>query len=323
MKKFLKTYALFISMLVGIIFHSLFVDISFVTKYFMEDPIKDITFLTKYMLFVMLLLVYCKVSIRQIQFKKWHIYLGLFQFISCLFIYFVLYNIDDSLASGALICLMAPTATSAPVITALLGGNVAGLITYSITTNLLIAIMAPLFLALVGAHGVSGETLTFAHAFWVIAKKVFPLVLGPFVLSIILAKFFPKVHLFLKQKQGISFWLWTIALVLLMSRTTTDLLGMDVSHRKGAVVIAAIALFTCLLQFFVGRYMGAKYHNKIASGQALGQKNTILAIWIAQTFFSPMVVVAPATYVVWQNLVNSFQLSIRNRRLLKAEDHKE
>ena len=87
MKKFLKTYALFISMLVGIIFHSLFVDISFVTKYFMEDPIKDITFLTKYMLFVMLLIVYCKVSIRQIQFKKWHIYLGLFQFISCLFIY--------------------------------------------------------------------------------------------------------------------------------------------------------------------------------------------------------------------------------------------
>jgi BASS family bile acid:Na+ symporter len=60
--------------------------------------------------------------------------------------------------------------------------------------------------------------------------------------------------------------------------------------------------------------MGAKYHNKIASAQALGQKNTILAIWLAQTFFSPLVVVAPATYVVWQNLVNSFQLSLRNKK---------
>ena len=313
MKKFIKTYALFISMMIVIIFHSVFVDISFITKYFMDDPITDITFLTKYMLFVMLLIVYCKVSVRQIQFKKWHIYLGLFQFLSCLFIYFVLYNIDESVAAGALICLMAPTATSAPVITSLLGGNVAGLITYSITTNLLIAIMAPLFLALMGAHGMN-ESLTFAYSFWVIAQKVFPLVLGPFILSIILAKFFPKVHQFLKEKQGISFWMWTIALVLLMSRTTTDLMTMDVSYRIGAVAIAGVALFTCLLQFGVGRYMGAKYHNKIASGQALGQKNTILAIWIAQTFFSPMVVVAPATYVLWQNLVNSIQLSLRNRR---------
>lgn len=313
MKKFLKTYALFISMLIGIIFHSVFVDVSFITRSFMDEPLKDITFITKYLLFVMLLIVYCKVSIRQIQFKKWHIYLGLFQFISALIIYFVLYPINGVVAVGALICTIIPTATSAPVITSMLGGNVPGLITYSITTNLLIAFTAPLFLSLVGIESGSA-TYSFFDSFWIISQKVFPLVLGPFFLSILLLKFFPRIHQFLKEKQGISFWLWTVALALLMSRTTTDLLNMDVSQQSIAIAMSGISLFACLLQFCVGRLMGAKYHNKIASAQALGQKNTILAIWLAQTFFSPLVVVAPATYVVWQNLVNSFQLSLRNKK---------
>ena len=80
MINFLKTYALFISMMVGIVFHAFFTDISFVTKYFMEEPLTDITFITKYMLFVMLLIVYCKVDIRQFQWKPWHIRLLALQF---------------------------------------------------------------------------------------------------------------------------------------------------------------------------------------------------------------------------------------------------
>lgn len=316
MINFLKTYALFISMMVGIIFHSFITDISYITRYFMDEPLKDITFITKYMLFFMLFIVFCKVDFKQLKWKKWHIYLLLFQFSFCMIFYLLLHKFDRSMAEGALLCILAPTATSAPVITGLLGGGVEGLITYSISSNLLVAIFAPLYLSLIGAHGAADVDLTFVEAFLTVCEKALPLILGPFLLSLFLKFFIPSIHDFFKKKQGISFWLWTIALVLLMARTTTDILKLDVYQIHAAVLVASISLLTCLIQFFLGRWFGGKYHNRVASGQALGQKNTILAIWMAQTFFSPIVVIAPATYVLWQNLVNSYQLA-KHRKGLK------
>jgi len=58
----------------------------------------------------------------------------------------------------------------------------------------------------------------------------------------------------------------------------------------------------------MGRMIGAKYGERIAAGQALGQKNTIFAIWMAQTYLSPLVSIAPAAYVLWQNTINSYQI---------------
>ena len=46
----------------------------------------------------------------------------------------------------------------------------------------------------------------------------------------------------------------------------------------------------------------------ISGGQALGQKNTILAIWMAHTYLNPLSSVAPGSYVLWQNIINSWQL---------------
>ena len=73
-------------------------------------------------------------------------------------------------------------------------------------------------------------------------------------------------------------------------------------------MLALGAAVICIVQFKTGWYLGNKYGNKVAGGQGLGQKNTILAIWMAQTFFNPVVAIAPASYIVWQNLINSYQL---------------
>ncbi|MDR0230786.1 MAG: transporter, partial [Dysgonamonadaceae bacterium] len=72
--------------------------------------------------------------------------------------------------------------------------------------------------------------------------------------------------------------------------------------------VAGGAAVICWLQFSIGWFIGKKHNNRIVGGQGLGQKNTILAIWMADTFFNPLVAIAPASYVVWQNLINSYQL---------------
>ena len=72
--------------------------------------------------------------------------------------------------------------------------------------------------------------------------------------------------------------------------------------------MAVVALAVCLMQFSVGRWLGKRYGDDVAGGQALGQKNTVLAIWLSQSFLNPLSCVAPTAYIVWQNIVNSYQI---------------
>ena len=72
--------------------------------------------------------------------------------------------------------------------------------------------------------------------------------------------------------------------------------------------MAAVSFVICLLQFAVGRWLGRKYGDTVAGGQSLGQKNTVLAVWMSQAFLNPLSSVAPTAYIVWQNFVNSYQI---------------
>ena len=67
-------------------------------------------------------------------------------------------------------------------------------------------------------------------------------------------------------------------------------------------------LLACVIQFLLGKRIGSAYHDRISAGQALGQKNTVLAIWMASTYLHPLATIAPGSYVLWQNIVNSYQL---------------
>ena len=48
--------------------------------------------------------------------------------------------------------------------------------------------------------------------------------------------------------------------------------------------------------------------------QGLGQKNTVLAIWVATSYVSALASLAPAAYILWQNIFNSWQLYRKTRR---------
>ena len=74
------------------------------------------------------------------------------------------------------------------------------------------------------------------------------------------------------------------------------------------IILAAVAAIICVAQFALGRKIGAKYGDTVAGGQSLGQKNTVLAVWMAQSFLNPISCVAPTAYIVWQNIVNSYQI---------------
>ena len=74
-----------------------------------------------------------------------------------------------------------------------------------------------------------------------------------------------------------------------------------------------ISLFTALASggaVVISQYIGRKEPEQAgkAASQLLGQKNTILVVWMSQTFLNPISSVAPTAYIVWQNIANSYQI---------------
>ena len=265
-----------------------------------------------YLLAVMLFITYSRIILRDIRLKKFHYILLGIQYGGSILVYLLFFKFNTTLAQAAMICILAPTAASAPVITGILGGNISSIAAYSFISNLSIAILSPLFLALIGDASVGA--ITFGSSVIIIFKKVFPVLLLPFILAITISKVSPKLHNTIRKAQILSFYLWAIALTIVTSRVTMFISIQGNASYKLKLAMAGVALIICVLQFWFGRRIGKKYDSTIAGGQGLGQKNTILAIWLTQTYLNPVASIGPGSYVLWQNIVNSYQLWHKERK---------
>lgn len=270
--------------------------------------------LTPSLIFIQLFLTFCKIELKDLRVMRWHWIVLAFQCLSALAIAAVLRYVPMNEAyreifEGAMVCLICPTATAAAVVTDKLGGSAARITVYNLMSNILAAVFAPVVFPLVEIHDGSG----FFVAFLKILSKVFPLLICPFLLAVLLKYLLPRAHDFFKAKAGVAFYLWAGALALAIGQTVRSL------HNSTATalvlwMIAGAALLSCIVQYWFGKRTGRCYGDVITAGQALGQKNTVFAIWMAYTYLTPISSLAPGTYAIWQNLFNSWQLWRKNRQ---------
>jgi BASS family bile acid:Na+ symporter len=294
MSQSVQTLAMPVAMVVGFVFHSL---------------VGRLDFLTPYLIFVMLFIPFCGVRLCDLKITKLHIYLLLFQAIASIGIYFAIRPFDPVLAQGAMICVIAPTATSAVVVAAMLGARIPTMLSYSLLVNLAAAVGAPLFFsAIMPENGMS-----FGASFVTILGRVIPILVLPFVASLLLRRFAPRWASGVQKYGWVSFWLWLIALTIVTGKVANFIFAQETLSLGRGLMFAGVGLVICVVQFVVGRCIGRRTGDTVAGGQALGQKNTILAIWLAQTYLNPLSSIAPASYVLWQNLVNSYQLWRRGK----------
>lgn len=276
----------------------------------LHSYLERLGFLTPYLIFVMLFIPFCGVRLREMRITGLHINLLLFQTVACVVTYAVVQLFDADLAQGALICILAPTATAAVVIASMLGAKVSTMLTYSLLVNLAVAVGAPVFFSIISPS----TDVTFLESFTVIFLRVIPVLVLPFVLALVLRRFAPGVADRIHRFGPLSFYLWLGALTILTGRVVNFVMTQESLTWSKGLSLAGISLVLCLVQFFVGRYIGRKYGDAVAGGQSLGQKNTILAIWLAQTYLNPVSSIAPAAYVLWQTIFNSTQLYLKSRR---------
>ena len=254
---------------------------------------------TPFFIFAMLFCTFCRVNIRDMKPSWLHLWLMVAQIVGTVAIYFLLRPFGDTVAQGGMICALAPMAMGAVVIAGMLGANVATMATHSLICNLAIAFIAP---PLLSAWG--NGTCTVME----ILARVAPLLVAPFIVSQLCRGLTPKAAHWIGSHAMISFYLWLLSLIVIMGKTTKFIIESGTEHLTTEMLMAAVALIVCLAQFGFGRWLGKRYGDSVAGGQALGQKNTVLAIWLSQSFLNPLSCVAPTAYIVWQNLVNSYQI---------------
>lgn len=291
----LKPWMLPIAMVAGMVFH---------------DFMGRIEFIAPYLIFIMLFITFCKVKPHEFRITGLSWGLLSVQILGAIAVYFCLLPLSPDIAQGTFICVFCPTATAAPVITGMLGGSVPRLATFSIISNITVAILAPICFTLMGTEA----DITFMQSLTTISMKVMPLIILPLILALILLKIAPKVHRAVAERQAISFYIWAVSLFIVVGRAVSFIMDEPATAVPEMLLLALFSGIVCCGQFWIGRKIGRRCGDKIAGAQGLGQKNTVLAIWMALTYLNPVSSVAPAAYVAWQNTINSAQLYFKAKR---------
>ncbi len=321
LKTKIKSNSLFISILIGL-FGFLF--FKYVPQSAGLRPLAHILIDSlPVFLFFILFFSFCKLEIREMKPKKWHLILALVQILTTGFFVALLVALGDRLSittvqliEGIIICTIAPTAASAAVMTGKLGGNESSQTTYTIISNIIAAIFIPLYFPLI-CTTTSGD---FSSDVLVILKKVFPVLVLPLILAVVIRIFLPKLLKYINSFKEIGFYLWLFTLAIQAAR-----IFQSIAVSKTGIVLLCVlfivGLFITVLQFVLGKFFGQFDNQRISAGQGLGQKNTIFAIWIAIMYLSPTVAIVPSSYLIWQNLVNAVQMRLREQDNLKRKEN--
>ncbi len=247
----------------------------------------------------MLFCTFCRVNVRDMRPSWLHLWLMVVQIVGATLFYYALLPLGDTVAQGGMICVLAPMAMGAVVIAGMLGAKIETMATHSLICNIIIAFVAP---PLLSAWG--NGTCTVLE----ILARVSPLLVGPFVVAQMCRWIVPKAAQWIGSRTMLPFYIWLFSLVVIVGKTTHFIIQNGVTEIYAECLLALVALVACIAQFSIGKWLGRHYGDRAAGGQALGQKNTVLAVWLAQSFLNPLTCVAPTAYIVWQNIVNSYQL---------------
>ena len=326
MRKFFDSNALWLSMLIGAVGYKLFL------------PLKPTL---PWWIFFMLFFTFCKVNPMDLRLHKWHGVVLALQLLFSVGVYYAMmaWTGNVVLSQGLLMCFIMPTATAAPIIAGKMGGSIQNLTTFTLLSNFATAIIVPALFPLI----YPAADMTFWPAFMLILSRISPLLLGPFFaawLLRIIYKWRKKEEFVLSKRAAVvPFYLWVASITVLSAVVTNDVVANLEVYLSSMIYLLIGSFLACLMQFGLGKMIGyylpapskgRDYQDvlinpaaapttmagvsSITAGQAFGQKNTSLGVWMAHTYLHPLAALGAAAYIIWQNIFNSLQLTLVARK---------
>lgn len=303
---FIKQWTLLVALFVGGVVYLLFSEIPLL------EPAGDLlgpklVALLPCIIFVILYVTFCKIQMKEMRPRTWHFILQAIRTaLSAVCVVLVAVAPSPSLRlifEGMFVCCICPTAAAAPVVTEKLGGSIESMTVYILIANCVTSVIIPLLFPMVE----KGADISFLYAFLMVLHRVFTVLIIPLILALLTRRFLPRIAKWIRARKNLGFYLWSFNLSIVMGLAMQSIIHAPVSG--GTLIALCVApLFISILQFGIGKVVGAHYGDSISAGQALGQKNTVVGIWLTITFLNPYAAIAPCAYVIWQNMINAVQL---------------
>lgn len=252
------------------------------------------------------------------------------------------------LAQGLMLCFIMPTATAAPIIAGKLGGSIQNLTTYTLLSNFATCLIVPALFPLVNPLAEKAFWPAFLLILSRIVPLLLGPFLAAWALRLGYNWYYRRKEKIKNHKSQITnaktfelpkdlavipFYLWVASIVVLTAVVTETTITNYQSQITNILILLVSSFFACLLQFGLGKLIGYKMPaaskgrdyqdilinpaaapktmegvSSITAGQAFGQKNTSLGVWMAQTYLDPLASLGAAAYIIWQNVFNSAQL---------------
>ena len=318
--RFIKDWTLPVAMGMGAALYLLFAFVPCLdeaARFF--DPIMEA--ILPLFMFLVLFVTFCKVDFHKMRPVWWHLWVCIFNllFVGIVMALILFSNSRSSflishyslliLMEALLMCIIAPCATAAAVVTQKLGGSLEEMTTYAFLSNLLTVLLVPVCFPLIE----KSADITFMAAFTKILYQVVILLVLPMLLAYIVKHFMHRLHRRIVSVRDLSFYLWGCSLMIVTGTTVKNIVHAEASVML-LTAIALLGLVLCIIQFAVGRFIGHYFNRTQEAGQGLGQKNTAFAIWLGITYLNPLSSVGPGCYILWQNIINSIEIWQKQHR---------
>jgi len=305
--RFLKDWTLPVAIGAGVLFYLPF---AFIPQLDTAGTAMDPFFaaILPLFMFLVLFVTFCKVDFYLLRPVGWHFWVGVFQLLligllMALTVGFHMTVDSLTLMESVLMCVIAPCATAAAVVTQKLGGSLEQMTTYTFLSNFITVLVVPVCFPMLEKQA----DISFFTAFSKILSNVVAVLLLPMLLAYIVKHHMQRLHRRIVAMRDLSYYLWACSLIIVTGTTVKNIVHAETTLLMLGC-IALTGLVICLVQFAVGRYIGHYFGHAQEAGQGLGQKNTTFAIWLSTTYLNPLSSVGPGCYILWQNIINSIEI---------------
>ena len=335
MLRFLKNWTLPVAIAVGTVLYFIFAFVPELDEMGNTlSPVFDT--LLPLTIFLTLFVTFSKVDFHLMQQRRWHFYILAMQFfLTGVLVIAILFLLPAPtgeasekefklLLEAILICVIAPCASASPVVTSKLGGDLTQMTTFVLLSSFVTSLLIPAIFPLVEPSPINDYQLAFNEAsspplhsfifhspfisaFLTILQRLATVLLLPLLLGAIVRHWVKPLYRWFQRTPDLGFYLWSVSLAITAGITMRNIVHSELSGLL-FLLIAIATLCTSFIQFRIGRFVGARTGEHICTGQAMFQKNTGLAIWIAYTYLTPIASIGAGCYVLWQNIINSYEL---------------
>ena len=270
------------------------------------------SFLIKYLLMIMLFFSFLKMEVKKSDIQKNHSYILLINLLVPLTFYLIFKAFGNlELAQISFITAIAPTAIASPVIVNLLNGKIEFTVISILLTNFVVAFLLPFAIPVILNNDSSISSMD-------VLRPVAEIFLIPFFLSLVIKKYFFGFSETLVKLNKYLFYILVVNINLGTAKASSFIKS-EMSFSDPIIYqIAIVSLLLCALQFSLGKWVAPK-NLQLEGSQSMGQKNNGFTVWVALTFLSPLAVLGPVFYILFQNFYISLQLHNHQKKKLSVQ----